>query len=166
MIKHILNSIISITLMILFTQCNSVQISTQDKNNKTDLVTAHNNLPKNESSTYHTFKAAFKGIKYNKCMGRTAMCPIDCGNSGNFATFKILKYEKLEGDGLTRREQLKKYTIKTSDYYKNSFDDPNTKFIDKLKLNDEVDIEVVFIYDTTIPIVRTIEKIISIKKSH
>ncbi len=52
--------------MILFTQCNSVQISTQDKNNKTDLVTAHNNLPKNESSTYHTFKAAFKGIKYNK----------------------------------------------------------------------------------------------------
>jgi hypothetical protein len=152
--------------MILFTQCNSVQISTQDKNNKTDLVTAHNNLPKNESSTYHTFKAAFKGIKYNKCMGRTAMCPIDCGNSGNFATFKILKYEKLEGDGLTRREQLKKYTIKTSDYYKNSFNDPNIKFIDKLKRNDKVDIEVVFTYDNTTSVVRTIEKVISIKKSH
>jgi hypothetical protein len=166
MIKYILNSIISITLIILFTQCNSVQITTQDKNNKTDLVTAHNNLPKNEFSTYHKFKAVFKGIDYNKCKGRTAMCPIDCGNSGNFATFKKLKYEKLEGDGLTRREQLKKYTIKTSDYYKDSFNDPNIKFIDKLKLNDVVDIEVVFIYDTTIPVVRTIEKVISIKKSH
>jgi hypothetical protein len=93
------------------------------------------------------------------------MCPIDCGSSGNFATFKILKYEKLEGDGLTRREQLKKYTIKTSDYHKNSINDPNTKFINKLKRNDEVDIEVVFIYDTTIPVIRTIEKVISIKKS-
>jgi hypothetical protein len=166
MIKYILNSIISITLIILFTQCNSVQITTQDKNNKTDLVTAHNNLLKNEFSTYHKFKAVFKGIDYNKCKGRTAMCPIDCGNSGNFATFKKLKYEKLEGDGLARREQLKKYTIKTSNYYKDSFDDPNTKFIDKLKLNDVVDIEVVFIYDTTIPVVRSIEKVISIKKSH
>ena len=166
MIKYILNSIISITLIILFTQCNSVQITTQDKNNKTDLVTAHNNLLKNEFSTYHKFKAVFKGIDYNKCKGRTAMCPIDCGNSGNFATFKKLKYEKLEGDGLARREQLKKYTIKTSNYYKDSFDDPNTKFIDKLKINDVVDIEVVFIYDTTIPVVRSIEKVISIKKSH
>jgi hypothetical protein len=151
--------------MLLFTQCNSVQINTQDKNNKTALVTPNNNLPKNEFSTYHTFKAVFKGIEYNKCRGRTAMCPIDCGSSGNFATFKILKYEKLEGDGLTRREQLKKYTIKTSDYHKNSINDPNTKFINKLKRNDEVDIEVVFIYDTTIPVIRTIEKVISIKKS-
>ena len=152
--------------MILFTQCNSVQISTQDKNNKTDLVTANNNLPKNDFSTYHRFKAVFKGIEYNKCLGRTALCPIDCGSSGDFATFKILKYEKLEGDGLTRKEQLKKYTIKISDYYKNSFNDPNTKFIYKLERNDEVDIEVVFIYDTKIPVVRTIEKVISIKKSH
>tara|TARA_B110000093_G_C12880021_1_gene371508 strand:- start:591 stop:1049 length:459 start_codon:yes stop_codon:yes gene_type:complete len=152
--------------MILFTQCNSVQISTQDKNNKTDLVTANNNLPKNDFSTYHRFKAIFKGIEYNKCLGRTALCPIDCGSSGDFATFKILKYEKLEGDGLTRKEQLKKYTIKISDYYKNSFNDPNTKFIYKLERNDEVDIEVVFIYDTKIPVVRTIEKVISIKKSH
>ena len=152
--------------MILFTQCNSVQISTQDKNNKTDLVTANNNLPKNDFSTYHRFKAIFKGIEYNKCLGRTALCPIDCGSSGDFATFKILKYEKLEGDGLTRKEQLKKYTIKISDYYKNSFNDPNTKFIDKLERNDKVDIEVEFIYDTTTPVVRTIEKVISIKKSH
>ena len=153
-------------MLILFTQCNSVQISTQDKNNKTDLVTANNNLPKNDFSTYHRFKAIFKGIEYNKCLGRTALCPIDCGSSGDFATFKILKYEKLEGDGLTRKEQLKKYTIKISDYYKNSFNDPNTKFIYKLERNDEVDIEVVFIYDTKIPVVRTIEKVISIKKSH
>jgi hypothetical protein len=152
--------------MILFTQCNSVQISTQDKNNLTDLVTANNNLSKNDFSTYHKFKAVFKGIEYNKCMGRTAMCPIDCGSSGNFATFKILKYEKLEEDGLARKEQLKKYIIKTSDYYKNSFNDPNTKFIDKLERNDKVDIEVVFIYDTTTPVVRTSEKVISIKKSH
>tara|TARA_B110000879_G_scaffold188474_1_gene251166 strand:+ start:764 stop:1156 length:393 start_codon:yes stop_codon:yes gene_type:complete len=130
------------------------------------LVTANNNLPKNDFSTYHRFKAIFKGIEYNKCLGRTALCPIDCGSSGDFATFKILKYEKLEGDGLTRKEQLKKYTIKISDYYKNSFNDPNTKFIYKLERNDEVDIEVVFIYDTTIPVVRTIEKVISIKKSH
>jgi hypothetical protein len=130
------------------------------------LVTANNNLPKNDFSTYHRFKAIFKGIEYNKCLGRTALCPIDCGSSGDFATFKILKYEKLEGDGLTRKEQLKKYTIKISDYYKNSFNDPNTKFIYKLERNDEVDIEVVFIYDTKIPVVRTIEKVISIKKSH
>jgi hypothetical protein len=129
-------------------------------------VTTNNNLQKNEFSTYHTFKAVFKGFEYNKCMGRTAMCPIDCGSSGNFATFKILKYEKLEGDGLTRREKLKKHTIKTSDYYKNSFNDPNIKFIDKLKRNDKVDIEVVFTYDNTTSVVRTIEKVISIKKSH
>jgi hypothetical protein len=126
----------------------------------------NNNLSKKEYSTYHTFKAVFKGIKYNKCLGRTAMCPVDCGSSGNFANFKILKYENLEGGGLARRERLKKYTIQTSDYHKNSFNNPNTKFIDKLKPNDEVDIEIVFIYDPTIPVVKTIEKVISIKKSH
>jgi hypothetical protein len=166
MIKFILNSTISITLIILITQYYSVQISTPNENYKTDLVTISNNITKNEFSTYHTFKAVFKGIEYNKCRGRTAMCPIDCGSSGNFATFKVLKYERLEGDGLSRREQLKKYTIKTSDYYKNSFNEPNTKFIDKLERNDEVVIKLVFIYDTTTPVVRTIEKVLSIKKTH
>jgi hypothetical protein len=153
--------------MILLTQCKSVQINTLSKSNEVEMLNATDNkLSKNEFTTSHKFKAVFKGIEYYKCMGRTAMCPTDCGSSGNFANFKVLKYEKREGDDLPRGERLKKYTIRTSDYHKNSFNNANTTFIDKLKLNDKVDIEVVFIYDTTTPVVQTIEKVISIKRSH
>lgn len=40
----------------------------------------------------HATKAVFKGITVHKCMGRTALCPDQCGHSGRIATFAIQSY--------------------------------------------------------------------------
>lgn len=40
----------------------------------------------------HSTVAQLEGIAYQRCMGRTSLCPDQCGNSGDFATFRVLKY--------------------------------------------------------------------------
>lgn len=36
--------------------------------------------------------AEFQGLHYQQCMGMTSLCPDKCGNSGNMARFRIIKY--------------------------------------------------------------------------
>ena len=47
---------------------------------------------KRELLSSHDTTARFTGLKEHKCMGRTSLCPDDCGHSGKLATFEILEY--------------------------------------------------------------------------
>lgn len=51
---------------------------------------------KRELLASHDTMAEFTGLKYVECMGLTAACPDRCGGSGNFATFRIVKYLAFE----------------------------------------------------------------------
>ena len=44
-------------------------------------------------------RATLKGIAYRRCLGRTALCPDNCGQSGDFATFDILTYVDYQKPG-------------------------------------------------------------------
>ncbi|MCX6997826.1 MAG: hypothetical protein NTV49_12255 [Kiritimatiellaeota bacterium] len=40
----------------------------------------------------HETVAEFRGTNYHRCLGRTALCPDQCGESGAAASFKVTKY--------------------------------------------------------------------------
>lgn len=42
-------------------------------------------------SEHHTV-AKFTGIQFHRCLGLTALCPDNCGHSGDFASFEIVAY--------------------------------------------------------------------------
>jgi hypothetical protein len=52
-----------------------------------------------EMLSKHQTVAQFEGIAYQRCMGLTSLCPDQCGSSGDFATFRILKYVRYEKPG-------------------------------------------------------------------
>lgn len=79
---------------------------------------------KRELLANHETLAVFDGLKYRLCMGRTALCPKRCGDSGEFATFaikKYLKYEKLGQYGDPKQED---FLVQVSDYDKKPKGDP------------------------------------------
>lgn len=47
----------------------------------------------------HDTKARYLGLKEHRCMGRTSLCPDDCGHSGKLATFEIVQYINYEKPG-------------------------------------------------------------------
>jgi uncharacterized lipoprotein NlpE involved in copper resistance len=110
----------------------------------------------------HVFKAQYQGSIFHTCLGKTAMCPKDCGNSGNLASFKVLEYIDFIPNGEGGRAKLKTYQTQTSDYYKNDLDKPCVKEIKSLKEGDIVKIHVDYVYDTTQSTVGTIETLRSI----
>ena len=58
------------------------------------LVVKARPVPKQEREllSSHDTEARFVGLSDHRCMGRTALCPDRCGESGKLATFKIVKY--------------------------------------------------------------------------
>jgi hypothetical protein len=54
---------------------------------------------KRELLSSHSTIARFDGLKDHRCMGRTALCPDECGHSGKLASFKIIKYLAYEKPG-------------------------------------------------------------------
>lgn len=47
----------------------------------------------------HDTRAVFLGTREHVCLGRTALCPDRCGNSGTLAVFKIESYNAYEKFG-------------------------------------------------------------------
>ena len=47
----------------------------------------------------HKTEATFKGTREHKCMGRTSLCPDQCGHSGTLAVFAIEKYIEYKKPG-------------------------------------------------------------------
>lgn len=112
----------------------------------------------------HIFIAQYEGSKFYTCLGRTAACPRDCENSGNMATFKVLKYIKFIPNSQSGTEKLQVYSIRTSDYYKKDLTDKYVSVIKKLKKGDVVTLHIEYIYDTTKDAIYAIQKVVSITK--
>ncbi len=74
--------------------------------------------PQIEVLAKHRTLATYEGTHYRPCLGRTALCPKDCGSSGEFARFTIDKYVSFESDS-PYAEKQKFFLVQVSDYYKN-----------------------------------------------
>jgi hypothetical protein len=62
--------------------------------------------------------AKLKGIAYQRCNGMTSLCPDNCGNSGDFATFEIVAYVKYNKLGEYGDDQAKTYSFQVNDNHK------------------------------------------------
>ena len=72
----------------------------------------------------HETVAVLDGISYRLCRGRTALCPKDCGDSGEFASFSIQKYLRYEKPGQYGDPQQESFLVQVSDYDKKPKGDP------------------------------------------
>ncbi|WP_088444588.1 DUF4377 domain-containing protein [Flavobacterium oreochromis] len=132
---------------------------------KRKMVTTSSQKLKKPFTSTHIFTAFFDGINFHQCLGRTALCPDKCGQSGNIANFRVKEYKNLIVNGQAGTEKLKTYQILISDFNKKDINEPFTKDIKTLKKGDLVTIHVEYVYNTTLSSVKTVENIISISKN-
>ena len=79
---------------------------------------------KRELLANHETLAVFDGVNYRLCMGRTSLCPKQCGDSGEFASFGIKKYLEYEKPGQYGDPEQKSFLVQVSDYNKKPKGDP------------------------------------------
>lgn len=75
---------------------------------------------KRELLSKHQTVAQFQGVEARTCRGRTSLCPDKCGQSGNFASFRIIKYVVYEKPGQYGDPQQKDYLFQVEDNLKNA----------------------------------------------
>lgn len=89
-----------------------------------------------EMLSKHQTVAQFIGISYHECRGLTSLCPDKCGDSGDLASFRILKYVAYEKPGQYGDEQQKEYQFLVQDNMKKLKVSPELKAkIDALQPN-------------------------------
>ena len=66
----------------------------------------------------HITISTYEGAQFRRCRGRTARCPENCGNSGEFARFTINEYLTYEKPGKYGDPKQKQYLIQISDFHK------------------------------------------------
>jgi len=74
---------------------------------------------KREMLSKHQTVAQFAGVSYHRCMGLTSLCPDQCGNSGDFASFRVLKYIAYAKPGQYGDPEQTEYTFQVEDNMKN-----------------------------------------------
>ena len=79
---------------------------------------------KRELLAKHETLAIFEGVNYRLCMGLTSRCPKQCGDSGEFANFRVKKYLKYEKPGQYGDPGQKTFLVQVSDYDKMPKGDP------------------------------------------
>ena len=67
----------------------------------------------------HDTVARFTGLKDHKCLGRTSLCPDRCGESGQLATFAIVKYLKYDKPGQYGDPKQEQFMVLVEDTMKN-----------------------------------------------
>jgi hypothetical protein len=67
----------------------------------------------------HQTVARLKGVAYRQCRGRTALCPDQCGHSGDFATFEVIAYRAYKKAGEYGDPKGKEFTFQVEDNLKN-----------------------------------------------
>lgn len=73
--------------------------------------------PQRKLLANHETVAIFSGVKYDKCQGKTSICP-KCSLSGNYANFTIMKYLKYEKFDKYGSDQQETSRIQVSDFNK------------------------------------------------
>ncbi|MFO1491699.1 MAG: hypothetical protein U1F77_14785 [Kiritimatiellia bacterium] len=68
----------------------------------------------------HKTKATFEGLRAHRCMGRTSLCPDQCGHSGTLAVFKIDEYTVYEKKGEYGDPKQETFQFMTEDNLKNA----------------------------------------------
>ena len=98
----------TLLLSVVATMLTPVMLSAADnpKGEKRELLANHETL------------AVFDGVDYRLCRGLTALCPKDCGDSGEFANFAVKKYLKYEKLGQYGDPEQQTFLVQVSDYYK------------------------------------------------
>ena len=66
----------------------------------------------------HVTISTYEGAQFRRCRGRTARCPENCGNSGEFARFTINEYLTYKKPGKYGDPKQKQYLIQISDFHK------------------------------------------------
>ena len=78
-------------------------------------ATAKNVTIKRQVLAENQTVAKFTKIAYQQCRGMTALCPDNCGDSGDFATFEIMTYVKYNKLGEYGDEKAKTYSFQVND---------------------------------------------------
>ena len=88
--------------------------------------------------SWHQTVAEFQGLEYRVCRGLTSQCPERCGDSGEFALFRITDYLKYEKPGKYGDLKQKVYRVQVSDYDRKPLGNPWVAVIGELKKGDAV----------------------------
>jgi len=83
------------------------------------LSAAEPGADKREMLSTHETVAQFDGLKFHRCLGRTSLCPDDCGHSGDMANFAVLKYLAYQKPGKYGDPQQTRYQFMIQDNKKN-----------------------------------------------
>ncbi|MGB6044695.1 MAG: hypothetical protein WBF93_16160 [Pirellulales bacterium] len=66
----------------------------------------------------HRTLARFQSAPYHLCRGRTALCPEQCGDSGEFATFDVVEYLVYEQSGKYGDPKQETFRFQVSDFHR------------------------------------------------
>jgi hypothetical protein len=78
-------------------------------------ATAKNVTIKRQVLAENQTVAKFTKIAFQRCRGLTALCPDNCGDSGDFVTFEIVTYVKYSKLGEYGDEKQKTYIFQVND---------------------------------------------------
>jgi hypothetical protein len=71
--------------------------------------------PERKQLSSHDTIAEFAGTRQHRCMGRTSLCPDNCGHSGTLASFTIQHYLAYEKPGEYGDPQQAEYLVLVQD---------------------------------------------------
>ncbi|MDE0835193.1 MAG: hypothetical protein OSA84_02445 [Akkermansiaceae bacterium] len=92
---------------------------------------------KRELLSSHQTTATFSGIEKRKCRGRTSACPYRCGDSGDYASFKIIEYIDYKKPGKYGDPKQTTFSVQIQDNMENQKVSPEIlKAIKALKVGD------------------------------
>ena len=100
----------------------------------------------------HKVIATFQEVKFRRCMGRTGNCPDRCGDSGEYANFKITDYLHYKKPGKYGDAKNTTYLAHITDFHRKPTGDPALgAYIKTLKPGDQVIIEWKHLYGEVRP---------------
>ena len=94
---------------------------------------------KRDPPAKHVTVATYKGLQFQLCKGEAASCPKDCGDSGEFATFEIVKYLEYDQSAKSGSSKQTSHLIQVRNFYRKPVGDLDVrKTVTELKEGDHV----------------------------
>ncbi len=115
----------------------------------TAVIYAFRDTDQRQVLSKHETTAVFMGIQEQQCLGRTALCPDKCGDSGQKAVFSIFEYISYEKPGQYGDPKQEIFQILTRSGNKPKIPPHILKKIEKLNAGDTVFLSFSHDYITT-----------------